>query len=606
MRKIIALLLCTTTISSFAQKQKSTEDKRFAGLDTAFARVLKEWHAAGFAVAVVEKDKVIYAKGFGYRDYENRIPVTPNTLFAIGSCSKAFTCSLLGLLNKDGKVDFDKPVRTYLPDAKFYNDELNDHITLRDMMCHRTGLPRHDYSWYLFQTHSKDSLVQRIQYMEPSAGLREKWQYNNFMFLLQGAVTEKITGKSWEDNIREKIFQPLGMSSSNVSLAEWIKNSDAAYGYKVKNDSIIKKMDYYDIAAMSPAGSINSSVNDMSKWVITWINGGKYNGKEILPASYVSEAMSSQMVIGAGLPTKETPDLYFANYGFGWFLSSYRGHYRAEHGGNIDGFSASTSFYPTDSIGIIVLCNQNGSPIPSIVRNIIADRMLGVKYHDWQTDLKRNADSAKAKAKDVEKNKIAIQQPNSKPSHDLKDYEGVYSNPGYGSFNVNLKNDSLFITAPALTFWLRHYHYDAFTAFNKDSKDGIDTTDQSTKVQFNLNTNLTGDVESASIALEPSVKPIIFTRSIKAKEITKDSLQSYIGAYEISGVAIKIYTKGGATLYMFVQGQPEYELVPIAMDKFNLNNLTGFSVQFNRNEKGEVIELLSIQPNGTFKATKKK
>lgn len=604
MKKIFALLLCVVTIESFAQKQKTAEDKRFAGLDTAFARVLKEWHAAGFAVAVIEKDKVIYAKGFGYRDYENKNPVTPNTLFAIGSCTKAFTASLLGLLNKDGKVDFDKPVRTYLPDIKFYNDELNDHVTLRDMMCHRTGLPRHDYSWYLFQSHSKDSLVQRIQYMEPSAELRQKWQYNNFMFLLQGVVTEKITGKSWEDNIREKIFQPLGMSNSDVSLAEWTKSSDAAFGYDVKNDSIVKKIDYYDIAAMAPAGSINSCVNDMSKWVITWINGGKYNGKEILPASYVNEAMSSQMVIGAGLPNKETPDIYLANYGFGWFLSSYRGHYRVEHGGNIDGFSASTSFYPSDSIGIVVLVNQNGSPIPSIVRNLIADRMLNLKYHDWQTDLKGNVDSAKTKAKQAEKSKVSNQKLNTKPSHDLKDYAGTYSHPGYGAFDVTLKNDSLFLITPVLSFWLKHYHYEVFTAFAIDKKDGIDTSDQNTKLQFN--TNLTGDIESVSINLEPSVKPIVFSRAAKAKEISKDSLAAYTGEYEISGVTIKIYTKEEKTLYMFVQGQPEYELVPVDTDKFNLKNLSGFSVQFNRNDKGDVIELLSIQPNGTFKAIRKK
>ncbi len=603
MRKLIILLLCFVTITSFAQKQKPSEDKRFAGFDTAFARVLKEWHAAGFAVAVVEKDKVVYAKGFGYRDYENKIPVTPNTLFAIGSCTKAFTASLLGILNKDGKVDFDKPVRTYLPDLKFYSDELNDHVTLRDMMCHRTGLPRHDYSWYLFQTHSRDSLVQRIQYMEPSAGLREKWQYNNFMFLLQGVVAEKITGKSWEDNIREKIFQPVDMSHSVASLAEWTKSSDAAFGYEVKQDSIVHKMDYYDIAAMGPAGSINSGVNDMAKWVITWINGGKFNGKEILPASYVSQAMSSQMVIGAGLPGKDMPDIYFSTYGFGWFLASYRGHYRVEHGGNIDGFSASTSFFPTDSIGIIVLCNQNGSSVPAIVRNLIADRMLGLKYHDWQTDLKRNADSAKAK-KDAEKNQVSSHKINTKPSHDLKSYESAYSHPGYGSFDVSIKNDSLSITTVTHTFWLRHYHYDVFVVFEKDPKEGIDTTDQNTKAQFN--TNITGDIESASVNLEPTLKPIVFTRTIKAKEITKDSLQQYVGDYEISGQSIKIDLKGEKILYMFVQGQPEYELMPTEKDKFSIKNLSGFSVQFNRNDKGEVTELLSIQPNGTFKATKKK
>ena len=255
MRKILTLLLISTTTFSFAQKQKSTEDKRFVGLDTAFARVLKDWNAAGFAVAVVEKDKIVYAKGFGYRDYENKIPVTPNTLFAIGSCTKAFTASLIGMLVQDGKVDYDKPVRNYLPELKFYKDEMNNKITLRDMMCHRTGLPRHDYSWYLFTTPSRDSLIQRIQYMEPSAGLRERWQYNNFMFLAQGAVVEKITSKSWEDNIREKIFTPLGMSNSFLNVDDMSKSNDASIGYGIKNDSIIKKLDYYHIDAMGPAGS---------------------------------------------------------------------------------------------------------------------------------------------------------------------------------------------------------------------------------------------------------------------------------------------------------------------------------------------------------------
>ena len=196
-RFLFATLLIATGLTSSAQRKAKQAPDRFAGLDTAFERVLKDWHAAGFAVAVVEKDKIIYAKGFGYRDLENKIPVTPNTLFAIGSCTKAFTASMIGLLQKDGKLSIDKPVRNYLPELKFYNNEMNNSIILRDLMCHRTGLPRHDYSWYGFPSSSRDSLMKRIQYMEPSAGIREKWQYNNFMFLLQGMITEKITGKSW-------------------------------------------------------------------------------------------------------------------------------------------------------------------------------------------------------------------------------------------------------------------------------------------------------------------------------------------------------------------------------------------------------------------------
>jgi CubicO group peptidase (beta-lactamase class C family) len=601
MRKFLSLLFCLSTITSVAQKHKSTVDKRFTGLDTAFARVLKDWHAAGFAVAVVVKDKVVYAKGFGYKDYEGKVPVTPNTLFAIGSCTKAFTASLVGMLDKDGKVDIDKPVRNYIPELKFYNDEMNDHITLRDMMCHRTGLPRHDISWYLFPTHSKDSLMQRIRYMEPSAGIREKWQYNNFMFMMQGLVVEKLTGKSWEDNIREKIFTPLGMNNSDVSLAEWTKSSDEALGYDVKDDSILKKQDHYDIAAMSPAGSINSCVTDMAKWVSLWIAGGKLNGKEIIPPSYVKDAITVQMATGGGVPDKAMPEIYFSGYGFGWFLSSYRGHYRVEHGGNIDGFSASTCFYPTDSIGIIVLTNQNGSPVPSAVRNLVSDKMLGLKYYDWETYLKNSSDSAKAKAKAAESKKVRDTATVVKPSHILKDYEGLYSNPGYGTFEITLKNDSFFIKAPKMNLWLQHKNYDIFNVWPIDDKDGIDTTGVSFPAQFN--TGLSGYIESASINLEPTVKPIVFTRS--SKEIVNDSLQAYTGEYQISTVMIKIYTKADSSLYMFVTGQPEYQLIPIDKDKFALKNLNGFSVQFNRNDKNEVTELLSIQPNGTFKAKKK-
>ena len=601
MRKIFMLLFSLITLTSFAQKQKTGIDKRFANLDTAFARVLKDWHAAGFAVAVVVKDKVVYAKGFGYKDYENKIPVTPNTLFAIGSCTKAFTASLLGMLDKEGKVDIDKPVRNYIPELKFYNDEMNDHITLRDMMCHRTGLPRHDISWYLFPTHSKDSLMQRIQYMEPSAGIREKWQYNNFMFMMQGLVVEKLTGKSWEDNIREKIFAPLGMNNSDVSLGEWTKSSDEALGYDVKSDSIIKKQEHYDIAAMSPAGSINSCVNDMAKWVSLWIHGGKLNGKEIIPSSYVRDATTVQMATGDGLPDKVMPEVYFSGYGFGWFLSSYRGHYRVEHGGNIDGFSASTCFYPTDSVGVIVLTNQNGSPVPSAVRNLVSDKILGLKYYDWETYLKKSSDSAKAKEKAAEVKKVKDTAAAGKPSHNLKDYEGLYNNPGYGTFEITLKNDSFFIKVPKMNLWMQHKNYDIFNIWPIDDKDGIDTTGLSFLAQFN--TGLSGYIESASVNLEPSVKPIVFTRS--SKEIANDSLQAYAGEYEISNVTIKVYTKTDSSLYMFVSGQPEYKLIPIDKDKFSLKGLNGFSVQFNRNDKNEVIEMLSIQPNGTFKAKKK-
>jgi len=574
MKKIFTIVLCAMASISFAQKKnKSTEDQRFAGLDTAFARVLKDWHAAGFAVAVVEKDKVVYSKGFGYKDYENKVPVTPNTLFAIGSCTKAFTASVMGMLQKEDKVDIDKPVRNYVPDLKFFNDDMNAHITLRDMMCHRTGLPRHDFSWYYFSSDSGDSLMKRIQYMEPTAGVRERWQYNNFMFMMQGVVAEKLTGKSWEQNVQERIFDSLGMSSSVLDYKNWMASSDKAFGYDVQHDSVIHKTDYYNIAAMAPAGSINSSVNDMAKWVTTWIYGGKFQGKEIIPTGYVKDAMSSQMVIAGGAPSKEKPDIQFANYGFGWFLASYKSHYRVEHGGNIDGFSASTCFFPTDSIGIIVLCNQNGSTVPAIVRNLIADRMLGLKYFDWNTDQKNAADKGKAAAKEAEKAAAETIKKETKPSHDLKDYEGLYNNKGYGTMEVTAKDDSLFAYVGSHTWWLKHYAYDAFQPVEK-SKEGIyDTSDKSDPLQFQM--TVSGDIDKLSINFEPGLKPIEFTKAPKPKEITKDSLQKYVGEYELSGATVTTYIKGDKTLYVVVPGQPDYELVPVESNKFAIKVATG-------------------------------
>lgn len=607
MKKIIlAITVMAIAFPSIAQKKikPAPETDRFAGLDTAFERVLKDWHAAGFAVAVIEKDKVVYARGFGYKDYEKKMPVTPNTLFAIGSCTKAFTASMIGLLQKDGKLEYDKPVRNYLPELKFYNDAMNNTILVRDMMSHRTGLPRHDYSWYGFPTTSRDSLLKRIQFMEPNFGVREKWQYNNFMFFLQGMIAEKITGRKWEENIRENIFKPLGMTRTSFSVKDMEKSDDAALGYGLKKDSIIKKLDYYNIDAMGPAGSINSSVMEMANWVSTWINSGKFKGKEILPASYVTEAMSSQMVITPGLPTKEKPDVQFSTYGFGWMMASYKGHYRVEHGGNIDGFSASTCFFPSDSVGIVVLSNQNGSSVPSVVRNLIADRMLKLPYFDWNTDLKRFSDKTKASAKEAEKAKISNRKTGTKPSHPLKDYEGLYNHPGYGTFEVMVANDSLFARLGKNVLWLNHYHYDVFEPYDKDPADGIDTANKSPlRLQFQMSES--GEINAVTMALEPTLPPLKFSKTPKPKEITKDELQKYVGEYELGGVVAKVYIKGEKTLYVLVPGQPDYELVPVDQYKFSFRILSTYSVLFDINDKGESTGLTFMQPNGNFRAKRK-
>lgn len=606
MRSFFLLVTSCLAITVAAQKKglSPQQTDRFAGLDTAFERVLKDQLAAGFAVAVVEKDKIIYAKGFGYRDYKKKIPVTTNTLFAIGSCTKAFTASLLGILQKEKKIDFDEPAAKYLPGLKFYNEDMDRHISIRDMMSHRTGLPRHDYSWYLFKTNSRDSLLQRIRYQQPSFGIRERWQYNNFMFLTQGLIAEHLTGKTWEENISTHIFKPLGMTRSNMNIEALNKDADAAIGYGLKKDSIIDQRDYYHINAMGPAGSINSSVNEMAKWVITWINAGKYEGKEIIPAGYINTAMSAQMVSSPGLPSKERTDVFFSSYGMGWSLSSYKGHYRVEHGGNIDGFSASTSFFPTDSIGIIVLTNQNASSVTSIVRNLIADRLLKAPFFDWNKDILESNRKAKEAAKAAEKTASSNQQKNTKPSHALKDYEGIYSHPGYGSMELVVRNDSLFgyISDNDVT-WLRHYHYDIFSPYNVD-KDGTIDTSGSSPLKFQFLMNESGEINTLILKLEPTLDALKFTKSPRTVKASTDDLQKYAGDYELGTTIVKISVKNN-TLFTLVPGQPEYEMSALGNNRFALKIAPGYYVQFDIKDK-EVTQLTLQQPNGNFVAKRKK
>ena len=594
------LIVALITFLSFATAQT---DKRLKGIEKQFNSVLESTKAPGFAVAIVEGDKIIYAKGFGYADYENKVPADANTLFAIGSSTKAFTSALLGILQEDKKLSLDDSPLKYVPDLRFYNDEMNNNIIIKDLMRHSTGLPRHDGAWYFFPSHDKDSLVARIQYHEPFTGVRQQWYYNNFAFLLQGVITERITGESWEKNIEDKFFKPLGMNRSKTMIDGMKNGTNTAVGYQLDDDRNIEKMEYFDIAGMSPAGSINSSVNDMSQWLMTWINNGKYKDEQIIPENYVKEAMSSQMVAAADFPTKELPGVQFANYGYGWFLHSYKGHYMVEHGGNIDGFSASVALYPTDSLGIVVLTNQNGSAVPRLVRNIAADYMLGVNKTEWAKEHKEAIEKALEKKEEAKENTSVSNVKGTRPSHTLIDYTGFYENKGYGKFEIVVENDSLFTEFNGHKQYLNHFHYDTFEVL--DYEEGkADTTAIGNSIKVTFTTNTTGDIDFLKADLEPMTDAIAFKRTPNSLDVDAKTLEQYVGSYDLMGTEVKAYIKDENVLYVFVPGQPEYELIPTALHKFNFKVLEGFKIEFVETD-GKIDQVKFIQPNGTFVAKKK-
>lgn len=591
-RRWLSCLFCLN-MAAAATAQTSDNKNKLEKIDATLSGILQEAHGAGFAVAVVEKDKVIFSKGFGYRDMARQLPVTAHTQFAIGSCTKAFTSGLLGNLRKQGKVDFDKPATTYLPALDFSDPYLNTQVTLRDMMCHRTGFARYDLAWYFFATGSRDTLLMRMHYMKPTAPLRTRWQYNNFMFMVQGMVTERLTGKSWEQNIASQFFQPLGMTESSIGTISLAAAAEPSRGYEVNDKMAIKEKKYHPIVAMGPAGAINSTVTDMSKWLITWINGGRYNQQEIMPADYVKEAISSQMVISGSIPDKEKPYDQFANYGFGWMLSSYHGHYRVEHGGNIDGFTALTTFYPLDSIGIVVLSNQNNSRIPAKVIDAISDKLFGIaavktkKPADQPDDTKPFVDSAF----------------NPHPTtHPITAFAGIFKNDAYGNFDISVKKDSLFATFPDFKWYLYHENYNIFSPF--DAADTVIDLKYRSNMRLQFLMDNTGDVDRLSFSYDPTSDPVIFERVVQPVALSATSLEQFLGNYKIGATDVIIKLSAAKALIMSVVGQPEYTLEAVDGDIFRLSGLKDYKVKFIRDAQQQVTGLLSIQPNGTFKADK--
>ncbi|MBW0178390.1 serine hydrolase [Sediminibacterium sp.] len=584
MKQIITTMLMVC-LSVAAKAQMN--DTRLAGMDSMINRILKEWNVPGISISVVEKNKILMAKGYGVRDHEHQKPVTENTRFAIGSCTKAFTASLVGYLMKDVNLDMDAPINQYFPELKFYNSDLTAHVTVRDMLCHRTGLPRHDYAWYSGAMGNRDSMVRLIRYLEPSAPLRQTFQYNNLNYVAIARLLENTYQKKWEQLIEEKFFSPLAMKSS--STGQLSNTPDYAYGYVSKNGKL-QKLDFLPgtLNGIAPAGGIVSTAKDMANWLLMWTNQGKFEGKEIISPDFYKQAISSQMIVSANLPSKQMTDYYFFNYGLGWYTANYRGHYGVGHGGNINGFSSFASFFPTDSLGIFISVNQNNSEVPRILHNIIADRMIGASYRDWNGMLKMQANNQPVNA---DNNGTIIQ-----PSHAFADFSGTYKNEAYGTIVIKDNNDGLTGTFNRWNLRIKHVQYNYF-------KFTIDETvfDGSEAVNGEFTVAVDGSIVSLKIPFESSIKDIAFKKQVSTSQIIKGDPRQYCGDYDFNGTIAKIYLTDGNMLKVAVPGQTDYDLLPIKLDEFAVKGAKGVSIKFERDEKGNIPACVFIQPNGTFR-----
>ena len=463
LRKFICLIVQLLLIAAVAQVSFA-QNGSLNGFDDYVNKAMKEWEVPGIAVAIIKGDQIVLAKGYGVRKLGDPTPVDERTLFAIGSSSKAFTAASVAMLVDGGKVKWDDPVTKYLPEFEMYDPYVTRELTVRDLLTHRSGLQRGDFLWYGTEL-DRDEILKRTRYLKPSWSLRSTFGYQNLMYLAAGQVVSRVSGKTWDEFIRERFFVPLGMTASSTSINE-LKTANNVATPHSKIEDKVTVIPWRNIDNIAPAGSINSNVVEMAQWVRLQLGEGTYQGQKLFGAAQAKEMHAAQTVIRFEPPySMFYPEAHFLNYGLGWFLSDYRGRKVVEHGGAIDGMRAQVAMIPEEKLGLVVLSNMNGSGLPTALMYRIFDSFLGTPSRDWSADLRKTMKTLEEAGKAAEKKQEAERVANTNPSVALDKYAGTYRNDLYGDVKVIHEAGKLSMGyGPAFTGDLSHWHYDTFRA----------------------------------------------------------------------------------------------------------------------------------------------
>jgi CubicO group peptidase (beta-lactamase class C family) len=556
------------------------------------ARQAREaFNVPGLAVSVIVGGKVVFSEGFGYRDIEDELPMTPDTLFAVGSTTKAMTATLLGMMVDEGKLDWDEPVRRYLPDFAVSDPMISPRITTRDLLTHRTGLPRHDLLWYNDNESSREDLIARIPHLEMAADLRQEFLYNNLMYMTAGHLAATLAGESWEQLMRDRLFGPLGMTRSNFSVATSQQDPNHALPYRENEDGELERIPFRAIDMIGPAGSVNSTVDEMSQWVGFNLLRGKARGETLIQPGTLAEIHSPQMTMQR---TPERPDISVPTYGMGWFVRTYRGHRQVYHGGGIDGFVTSVMMFPDDDLGIVAFDNR-GSGLAELISRHAADRILGLEHVDWIGEAAATREKAEQAQERAEQKQQAAKIEGTRPSHPLADYAGRYRHPGYGELLIEQDGEGLTLHFNGIEAPLEHWHYDVWSGAETDG----DKTFENQKLLFG--TNVDGLIATVSSRLEPRVDPVVFHKLPDPSMSDPTLLEGLTGVYEMAtGTRIRV-SLSGSTLQLTIPGQPTYELEPELGGRFVFADYRQIGVSFDT-EDGTGTRMWLHQPNGIFEA----
>ncbi|GAO44483.1 serine hydrolase [Flavihumibacter petaseus] len=462
------LYCCSLLAGSHSMAQLTNPDRKFRQVDQYFDSLMRQWHIPGLAVGIVYADKLVYGKGFGVRDLSSRSPVDTATLFQIASNTKLFTAMLAAEMAQEKQLDLDAPVRNYYADLTFSTDELNAKASMRDLLSHRTGLPRYDALW-IYRKSSRDSIVNWIPSMKPTLSLRQGYIYNNMMYAAAGLVMEKISNSSWEQLIRKNFFEPLEMNRSCFTESEWSAVANRATSY-IEQDSthtLFPITRYAQSEVLGPAGTIKSTVADMSHWMIALLNDGSYKGHSVISPAALRETLVPNAIADKAGRWEELSN---ALYGLGRTMQTYKGYKITSHTGSIDGFYSQLLFCPTEKTGIFIVFNlREAGSLRNVIGFPVLDILLGLSHTPWIARYKSELAVQQRTGRAEEAKYLAGRQPGTKPSHALSAYRGTYMHPVYGKMIVDTSGEHLTVQYWGMQLKLQHFHYDQFTLLQTES-----------------------------------------------------------------------------------------------------------------------------------------
>jgi CubicO group peptidase (beta-lactamase class C family) len=580
-----------------SRQAAATATPNLSDFDTYVTRTMEDWKVPGAAIVIVKDGKVILSKGYGLRDVQKKLPVTEQTLFPIASITKSFTVATLGTLASEGKLDWDKPVREYMPDFRLSDEVLTARVTPRDLVTHRTGLPRHDGTWYRSGL-TRDDMYSRLRYLEPNRDLRREFQYNNLMFMTAGYMAGRLSGGTWEDAVKARIFNPLGMRSSGFDFGDTFKSaSDVAHPYQKDDNEVAHEAPIYEgDRALGPAGSIVSNLADMTQYLLMFMNKGKHGDKQIISVGDIRQMISPQMIIRS---SELDPEIGYAHYGMGLFVTTYRGHKYVQHGGNLDGYSLLLTFLPDDNVGSVILLNMDSSSLREVLAYGINDRMLGLAPVEWNKRLLSRYFGFKKAQDDARTKNYVPRREKTNFSHAIDEYVGEYSHPAYGQVVIarGVKEGDLKFTYHTMSTNAEHWHYDIW----RSPHNPLDLLQES---ELMFNTDWEGNIASLSCSMEPNVKDIVFTKQPDSRMRERSFLEPLTGTYQVADFKILVALRPDNVLTATLPNQKIYVLDPVRGHTFAVKDENGLTIDFKKDAGGAVTEFSMNQAGASSVYTK--